>query len=92
MLKINISKQAEKFLLNTQPKHAKQIARKIKKLQLDPKLHGTKNLTGEYSYYRRATSGEYRIVYYDKSGTLYVDLIGKRNDSDVYKLLERKNK
>ncbi len=54
----------------------------------DPEPQDSKTLTG-YEY-RRADIGEYRIVYrYDRE-CLYVALIGKRNDSDIYKRLKRK--
>jgi mRNA interferase RelE/StbE len=34
-------------------------------------------------------SGEYRIVYYFEKDTIFVALIGKRNDDDIYKQLQR---
>ena len=40
--------------------------------------------------YRRADVGEYRIVYRFDRDFIYVALIGKRNDSDIYKRLKRK--
>ncbi|AAY61453.1 putative cytotoxic translational repressor of toxin-antitoxin (TA) system RelE [Rickettsia felis str. Pedreira] len=32
--------------------------------------------------------GEYRIIYRFNETTIYVILVGKRNDSEVYKLLK----
>ena len=38
----------------------------------------------------RVDSGEYRIVYTVTEDTLRVVLIGKRNDDEVYRRLERR--
>ncbi|MDO9509226.1 MAG: hypothetical protein Q7I97_07830 [Thermovirgaceae bacterium] len=37
----------------------------------------------------RVDSGEYRIVYRFDDEVLYVSVIGKRNDGDVYKKAKR---
>ena len=37
----------------------------------------------------RVDSGEYRIIYKVIGETLYVPLVGRRNDDDVYKRLKR---
>jgi mRNA interferase RelE/StbE len=37
----------------------------------------------------RKDSGEYRVVYRYDDTTVYIMLIGKRNDDEVYKQLER---
>ena len=42
-----------------------------------------------YSY-QRVDSGEYRIVYRFDAENIYVILIGKRNDDEVYRKLKRK--
>lgn len=88
MLKIDISKQAIKFLQRVQPKHGKQISRKLMELRSNPFPHDSIKLKGEHSYLR-ADIGEYRIIYYSKKGVLFVDIIGKRNDGEVYKILSR---
>lgn len=87
MLKINLSKQAEKFLRNIPPKHAKQIAKKLVQLRLDPKPQDVKKLIN--SVYLRVDSGEYRIIYLlnEKTGILEIVIIGKRNDGQVYRKL-----
>ena len=40
--------------------------------------------------HRRADVGEYRIVYQVADGILLVDLVGKRNDDEVYRRFRRK--
>jgi mRNA interferase RelE/StbE len=92
MLKIKFSKRAADFLTTlqrSQPKHAKQIARKLHDLQdKDGIVHDVKELIG-MSPYKRADQGEYRIVFVVEDGTLVVELIGKRNDDEVYRQLKR---
>ena len=54
----------------------------------NPEPQDSKPLAG--FEYRRADVGEYRIVYRFDGDFLFVALIGKRNDSEVYKRLKRK--
>ena len=92
MLKIKLSKRAADFLTTlqrSQPKHAKQIARKIRELQeRDGVVHDAKDLVG-MSPYRRTDQGEYRIVFTIDGDTIVIELIGKRNDDEVYRQLKR---
>ena len=85
MLKSNLSKQAAKTLSKLPLKQAKQIARKISQLQLNPKPQDTKKLIN--SDYLRVDSGEYRIIYLinNEQNSLDILLIDKRNDGEVYK-------
>ena len=78
------------FLKGLQPKIAAQIAKKVLALNVDPLPADSKHLSGYPGYYR-VDSGEYRIVYrFNPNDDLVeVILIGKRNDDDVYKRLER---
>ncbi|MEK6734410.1 MAG: type II toxin-antitoxin system RelE/ParE family toxin [Pseudomonadota bacterium] len=87
MLKINLSKQAAKLLKKAHPKHAKQIAHKIVELQQNSFPHDSIKLKGRHSNLYRADIGEYRIIYYTEEDILYVTIIGKRNDGEVYKIL-----
>jgi mRNA interferase RelE/StbE len=89
MIEISISKQAVKFLENAHPKNAKQIARKLMNLRTNPLPFDSIQLKGIYSKYRRADIGEYRIIYFVDLDILYIVLIGKRNDNDIYKILTR---
>jgi len=88
MLKINLSRQAERLLRNLPVKTGKQIAKKLVALQTHPYLPTSKSLRGYPNWYR-AKSGEYRIIYQVEQDTLIVLLIGKRNDDEIYKLLGR---
>ena len=89
MLRINPSKQAIKFLEKAQPKHAKQISKKLMEMRLNPFPHDSIQLKGEHSHLYRADIGEYRIIYHCRDGVLFINIIGKRNDGEVYKLLKR---
>ena len=88
MLKLNLSRQAAKFIKKLPPKQAKQIARKIVELRNNPYPHDSISLKG-YPY-RRTDIGEYRIIYYIEANILEILIIGKRNDDEVYKKLKRK--
>ncbi len=88
MLKINLSVRAHKFLQKLPAKHERQIVTKISLLAQEPLPPDSKLLVG-HAPLRRADMGEYRIIYYAEHLVLYVVLVGKRNDSDVYKRLNR---
>jgi mRNA interferase RelE/StbE len=78
------------FLNGLQPKIAAQIAKKTLSLNVDPLPIDIKQLKGYPNYYR-VDSGEYRIVYCYKpeNDLIEVILVGKRNNDEVYKKLER---
>lgn len=89
MLKIEISKRAEKFIRTLPAKQKRQITGKILSLCTNPEPHDSSKLKG-YENYRRADIGEYRVVYFVRDSVLLVVLlVGKRNDDDVYKQLKR---
>ncbi|MEG3862835.1 type II toxin-antitoxin system RelE family toxin [Microcoleus sp. herbarium12] len=73
-----------------QPKIAAQIAKKVLALNVDPLPNDSKQLIG-YSGYYRVDSGEYRIIYNfnPEEDLVEIILVGKRNDDEVYKKLER---
>jgi len=73
-----------------QPKIAAQIAKKVLALNVDPLPNDSKHLIGYPGYYR-VDSGEYRIVYSfnPEEDLVEIILVGKRNDDEVYKKLER---
>ena len=84
MLKIDLSKQAQKFLKTIPDKHAKQVARKLISMQVDPRPNDAKKLVG--SSFLRVDSGEYRIIYQvNTESILEIVVIGKRNDDEVYR-------
>ena len=91
-MKIKLSKASSKFLKKLgSTKFAKQIAIKIKELAANGHLNdSSKKLKGGLSEYYRTDVGEYRIIYKIEHQELLIPLIGKRNDGEVYKLMERK--
>lgn len=88
MLKLQISKEAQKFFDSLPPKQFRQIVRKVFELLEQPKPHDMKELKG-YPFLRNDV-GEYRLVYDIKGDTLRLILVGKRNDDEIYKQLRRK--
>ncbi len=87
MLKVNIAKRAVKFLEEIPAKHAKQLAKKIMALREQPRPQDCKKLQDSGFY--RVDSGEYRIIYHFAGELLGILLIGKRNDGEVYRKLDR---
>ncbi len=93
MLKIDFSRQAQKFLQELQqgnPKHARQLAHKLQALRENPAPPDAASMKGKAATWWRVDAGEYRIVYRVEADILKVAVIGKRNDADVYRRLERK--
>lgn len=69
-------------------KQARQIAEKLKLLAADPSSLPSEGLKG-YAPMRRLKSGEFRIVFGVEDDVVQIRLIGKRNDDEIYKALER---
>lgn len=88
MLAINLSRDSERFLSRLPPKQKKQIARRLLALQEQPSAPDTKHLHG-FPEYRRVDTGEYRIIYRITPTTLFIPLIGKRNDDEIYRRFTR---
>jgi mRNA interferase RelE/StbE len=91
MRKIDLSKQALEFLRRLPGKPARQIAEKLELLTEDAERLPSEQLKG-YSPMRRLRAGEFRIVFRLDSDVVKIVLIGKRNDDEIYKLLERTRK
>jgi mRNA interferase RelE/StbE len=87
MLRIEYSRQAEKFLRRLPPKHGRQLATKITGLSQDPYPPDSATLVG--APFRRADLGEYRIIYDVQDGTQQIVLVGKCNDAEVCRRLRR---
>ena len=88
MPKIELSRQARDFLLDLPSKQARQIAEKLQALAVDPFALPSEALKG-YQPMRRLKSGEFRIIFAVEPEIVQICLIGKRNDDEVYKALER---
>jgi len=85
MLKLLVSKKAQKFLDGLPTKQFRQIIRKIFALLENPRPHDSEELHG-YPFLRNDV-GEYRIIYDVQGDTLRLILVGKRNDAEVYRQL-----
>ena len=88
-LALKLSRQAGRFIKSLPPKQYKQVVGTVLGLLNNPEPHDSKVLKGSKVNNRRADIGEYRIVYRVEDDTLIVPVIGKRNDDEVYKLLDR---
>ena len=88
MRKLALSKEAAKDLPSLPAKQYRQVVGAILDLLADPEPHYSKPLTG--TPYRRIAVGEYRVVYRTNDETVYVVVVGKRKDDEVYRALERK--
>jgi mRNA interferase RelE/StbE len=88
MRKLSVEKGVLKELEGMPAKQYRQVVSAIFDLLADPAPHYSKSLEG--TSYRRIAVGEYRVVYRADEGFVYVVVAGKRNDDEVYKLMQRK--
>ncbi len=86
-LKLSLTNEADKFLERLDAKQYRQVVRKILALGDDPLPPDSLQLSN--SDRRRADQGEFRIIYSFDSETLYIYLVGKRNDDEVYRKANR---
>jgi len=90
MHKIDIAKSAGKSIKKLPPKQYRQVVSTVLALRENPTPNDSKQLLGYLEYYR-VDIGEYRIVYRFDNDTVYIAVIGKRNDDEVYKRFKRQN-
>jgi mRNA interferase RelE/StbE len=90
MHKIDITKSAGKFLKKLPSKQYRQVVGTVLSLRENPTPHDSEQLSG-YPEFQRVDIGEYRIVYRFDKDTVYIAVIGKRNDDEVYKRFKQKN-
>jgi mRNA interferase RelE/StbE len=88
MHNLDFSKQALSFIESPQLKQKKQIVNKIQILLENPKPQDSKKLKGGDEYFR-VDVGEYRIIYTIGKMTIFVFVVGKRNDDEVYRKFKR---
>ncbi len=88
MYSIFLEKRVIKYIEACPVKHQAQIKQKITSLRDDPKPNDSKALKGGFPYLR-VDSGEYRIIYRIEDNTIFVILVGKRNDNAVYRSFKR---
>ncbi len=89
MRKLEITRDARKFYVELQAKQFRQVGLKMLALMEEPQPNDASKIQGRDDYWR-VDIGEYRIVYEYDADTLFVILIGKRKDDEIYKKLERK--
>jgi mRNA interferase RelE/StbE len=89
MKRLDVTRDAYKFLEDLKmAKQFRQVTMKLLALLADPQPADAEKLRG-YDYYR-VDVGEYRIVYRYDDTTVYIIVVAKRNDDEVYKQLARK--
>ena len=90
MHKLSIDRDALKFVQSLDAKQYRQVFNKILSLLSDP-IPPDSIAMKDYAG-RRSDIGEYRIVYRFmlEQDTVFVDVVDKRNDDEVYKHLKRK--
>ena len=89
MYRLDITNNALNFTKKLPSKQFKQIFTAIMDLLKNPRPNDSSKLKGYSNLYRKDV-GEYRIIYKFDDDTVYILLIGKRNDDEVYKQLTRK--
>lgn len=88
MLSIKFSKLASKFFKRLPPKQKRQVSLKVLSLKDDPLPADSKSLKG-YPGYFATNIGEYRIIYTVLEPEIKIEIIGKRNDDEVYRKFKR---
>ncbi len=88
-LALKLSRQVGRFIKTLPPKQYKQVVSTILALLTTPEPHDSKLLKGSKDRNRRVDIGEYRVVYRVEGEHLLAIVAGKRNDDEVYKLLNR---
>jgi mRNA interferase RelE/StbE len=86
--KLDLKDTVLKYLKELPPKQSKQVALTILALTQNATPHDSIGLTG-HAPWRRVDIGEYRVVYRFDDNTIYVPVVGKGNDSEVYRHLPR---
>jgi mRNA interferase RelE/StbE len=91
MLERRITRDVEKTLEKMPDKHFCQVYAAIEALRVNPEPGDSKELAGQVRpKRRRKDAGEYRIIYWHDEAVLFIEVVGKRNDGEVYKKAKRK--
>lgn len=85
---LSMANDVSSFMNDLEPKHFRQVAKKIFSLLNDPYPNDSSDLVG-YDPLKRVDIGEYRIIYQVMQNVVEVWFVGKRNDDEVYKKLKR---
>jgi mRNA interferase RelE/StbE len=86
--KLDLKDTVPKYLKELPPKQCKQVALTILALTQNATPNDSIGLTG-HAPWRRVDIGEYRVIFRFDDSTIYVPVVGKRNDSEVYRHLPR---
>lgn len=86
--KLELGREAAKFLETLPPRTFRQVVLRIFDLLREPLGPDTLALRG-HAGFRRADIGEYRIIYRPEAEVVKVALVGKRNNDDVYRRFKR---
>ena len=88
MRKLDMSRNAFKFVEGLDAKQYWQVLRKPLALMSEPQPHASIEMKGHDLY--RTDTGEFRIVYWFDEETVWIEAIGKRNDDEVYRNMKRR--
>lgn len=86
--RLSLTGDADRFLERLDAKQYRQVVRRVFALAADATPSDSARLEG--SNLRRVDQGEYRIVYSFDTDTVFIFVVGKRNDDEVYAKLRRK--
>lgn len=89
MKSLKMTNQAAKFLASLDAKQYRQVGQKVFSLLQDSAPSDSAGLVGAKDGERRADSGEYRIIYKASETEVEVQVIGKRNGDEVYRIWQR---
>jgi len=84
MNNLNISNDVCKFLKNLPAKQSVQLYERIIGLSKTTLNNDIRHLSG-YPGYFRIDHGEYRIIFKKENDIVFIPVIGKRNDDEVYR-------
>jgi mRNA interferase RelE/StbE len=86
--KLSVTSDADRFLDRLDARQYRQVVRRIFALATDATPADSARLEG--SNLRRVDQGEYRIIYSFDTDTVFIIIVGKRNDDEVYAKLRSK--
>lgn len=89
MKSLRMTNQATKFLGSLDAKQYRQVGQKIFSLMQDSIPQDSAVLAGAKNGERRVDSGEYRIIYTASETEVDIQVIGKRNGDEVYRIWQR---
>lgn len=89
MKHLKMSNQAAKFLATLDAKQYRQVGQKVFSLLQNSEPPDSAGLAGAKNGERRADAGEYRIIYTTSETEVDVQVIGKRNGDEVYRIWQR---